>query len=539
VTASPPTGLSRRLLLLALAAAAWSAACWLPFHLAPLLPIGFAIALHGLRQVRSGREALLYGLVFGAFRQGFGAYYVLTLTSYSLLAPVLLLMDMAYMAPYGMLEAWGAWRLERRTGLDRRWCFVLIFPLLTWTRTLSDMSQPTDMVAHAFGTHPQWLALTGWTGPYLLPLVAVLAGLLLESAFTGRAQGRRALALGGGALLIWLALPAADLLVGKPAAGASSLRVGLVQPSVPVTEKMNAEKWPETWEKLERLTAEAAAGADLVIWPETVRPGWVFVDDDRPVSDPRMEELARRVGVPILYGCQVARRKEGELRGAYNAAALARPDGSPGDWYGKQRLLPFVEGVPFADWFGWDPAERKRRKESASQGYLSLMGNLSPGPRATIFEVGEARIGVLICYEGLYPHLVRRYRREGANVLAVLTNDAWFGRTAFPRWHALMVAARARESGAPVVRAANTGVCSVTDARGRMQAASELMEVTTLQVELTPAAEGSSFYARTGELLVGALWLALGVLVLRGRPRGESAPKAKRQGRGARRRRNR
>ena len=526
-----PAGGRRRLVALALVAALLSAASWLPFHLAPVLPLGFAVALHGLRRARSGREALLFGLIFGAFRQGFGAYYVLTLTSYSLLAPVLLLMDMAYMAPYGMLEAWGAFRLEKRTGLDRRWCFALLFPLLTWVRTLTDMSQPTDMVAHAFGTHPQWLALTGWTGPYLVSLVAVVVAVLLESAFTLRAERRRALGLAAGALLLWLALPAADLFAGRSAASADAppMRIGIVQPSIPVTEKMDPERWPATWERLETLTAQAAEGADLVLWPETARPGWVFADDERSLSDERMQELARRVGVPILYGCQIARRENGELRAAYNGAALAWPDGRPGQWYGKQRLLPFVEGVPFADRLGWDPAERKRRKESASQGYLSLMGNLSPGPRATVFEVGRARIGVLICYEGLYPHLVRRYRKEGANLLAVLTNDAWFGRTAFPRWHALMVASRARESGAPVVRAANTGVCSATDARGRMQASSELMEVTTLQVELSPSEAPPTLYARTGEWLVGALWLVLGVLVVRGRPRGATAPRPRRR----------
>ncbi len=90
-------------------------------------------------------------------------------------------------------------------------------------------------------------------------------------------------------------------------------------------------------------------------------------------------------------------------------AAVVWPDGRPAQWYGKRRLLPFAEGVPFAGQLGFDPAEWRASGKGGS-GYLSMLGNFSPGPEVTLLEVGPARIGVLICYEGLYASLAKERR---------------------------------------------------------------------------------------------------------------------------------
>ena len=86
----------------------------------------------------------------------------------------------------------------------------------------------------------------------------------------------------------------------------------------------------------------------------------------------------------------------------------------------------------------------------------------------------DGRIGVLICYEGMYPSLGRAYRAAGADALLVLTNDSWWGRSVFPAWHARMVSARARELDLPVLRAANSGVSSMTDRFGATRASTSM-----------------------------------------------------------------
>ncbi|MFN7965918.1 MAG: apolipoprotein N-acyltransferase, partial [Acidobacteriota bacterium] len=267
------------------------------------------------------------------------------------------------------------------------------------------------------------------------------------------------------------------------------------------------------WEQMKSLTRQAAEGKDLVLWPETARPGRLFLEEGSETHDPEMEAIARDVGVPILYGAEIVRVRGKEVLGLYNGAALAHPDGRPGQWYGKQRLLPFVEGVPFGDWFGYDPATRARSQDGKPS-YLTLLGNFSRGPEPTIFLVKQARIGVLICYEGMYPPLAREYAMRGANMIVVLTNDIWWGRSVFAPWHSQMVTGRANEMNLPIVRAANSGVSSYTDNNGVQHEHSDLMWTGTLpvQAEFDPD-HRPTFYARVGDW---PIWVLILMLVLGG-----------------------
>jgi apolipoprotein N-acyltransferase len=503
---------------------AFAGFCWLPFGLAPLLPLAFLIALRGLRLVASSRDALLFGLVCGAFRHAVGGHYIVTLVTYSPLAILIYLLDISYVLPFAAMESWGAYAIERRTGIDRAIPFALLYTVLEWTRTVGDLSVPSDLLSHAFGTDPSWLAWSPVAGPHALTLVTIAVAILIDRAIERRSDRRKAAVLATLACALWLAPPATDLVARRTDRPAlKPLRIGIVQPSVTIQQKLDRTRWPEMWDILKPLTREAARGADLVVWPESSRPGPLIWKDEKPFSDPEMEALAREVGVPILYGCELARFTSGQVTALYNAAALARPDGTAGDWYGKQQLLPFVEGIPFARLIGWDPATA-RREPGGKRSALTLIGNFVPGDRPTIFEVGPARLGVLICYEGLYPRLVRRYRNAGANALVVMTNDAWWGHTVFARWHARMIATRAREADLPVVRAANSGVSSVTDRRGTMGPSTGLFEVRTLQVDLSPSTTAPTPYARSGDVVVAAAAIGLLALLGFGRRRGKRPP---------------
>jgi apolipoprotein N-acyltransferase len=165
-----------------------------------------------------------------------------------------------------------------------------------------------------------------------------------------------------------------------------------------------------------------------------------------------------------------------------------------------------VEAVPFARLVGFDP--RQRARSGPNRSVLSLLGNFTPGPKPTVFTIGRARLGVLICYEGFYPGLVRDYELAGANALAVLTNDSWWGWSAFASWHARMIAARAREYALPVIRAANGGVSSTSDQRGRIGARSGVSERRVLKVPLAPATGEPTVYARFGDWIFVPMILA-------------------------------
>jgi apolipoprotein N-acyltransferase len=507
----------KRLVLWAATGGALVAVCWLPFGLAPLLPLALLPLVRGLRLIRRPRDAVFFGMTFAIVGQAVGGHYLLVLLKYSWLAIIIMVIEIAFFVPYGILAAVGAFWIGRRAGLPITLVFPFVYSPLEWLRTLSDLSLPSDQFAHVFGTHPQWLSWTPWTGPFFISFLALSVAALVDAAIGWRRQhGRAAVALLAAAIL-WAAPPLTDRLSARDASGPhATLRVGIVQPAVRVEQKLDKSQWPAVRKRLEQLTREAAAGADLVVWPETARPGPVIWRVEEPFSDPLMEALARRIGVPILYGCEIALFEGGEVVGLYNAAALARPDGRPTEWYGKQRLLPFVEGFPFADLVGWDPAKR-RRKNGGKRSFLTLVGNFRPGPQPTVFEVGPARIGALICYEGFYEQLVRRYRRAGANALFVMTNDAWWGRSVFPRWLAVMAGVRAREADVPVLRAANSGISSLTNRDGRMVAATEIQTVATLQVPLEPSDSpraGGARFAPARALMAASARLRVGLALV-------------------------
>ncbi|MCU0225642.1 MAG: apolipoprotein N-acyltransferase [Acidobacteria bacterium] len=502
----------------ALRRAAWQAAaggglfglCWLPFGLAPLIPLAFLLMMLGLQGARTTRQALWLGALCEAIRYVVGAHFLLALLAYSPLAAVFYLATIVYIVPMGMLSWWGAFQLERWTGLPRPVGLALGYTLFEKLRSVGDLSFPADLTDHAFGTNPSFLAWSDWIGPFGVTLTMCGVALLALRAIDAKPRRRAALAWGAAALALWAGAPLTGLLAGRAAERGSEgarFRVGIVQPATPVADKLDPARAPLVWDELKRLTLEAAPGADLVLWPETARPGYLFLREGEPPRDPEVAAIARAAGVPILYGAHLAEVEGGEAVALYNGAALVRADGSFGGWYGKQRLLPLAEGVPFGRLLGLDP--RQRARDGQHRGYLTLIGNFTPGPEPTIFEVGPARIGVLICYEGMYAQLARTYRQRGANVLAVLTNDLWWGHSTFAPWHARMIASRAVEEAMPAVRAANSGVSSVTDGRGASGPRTGLDEIRTLTVELTPGPAGSgTFYTRYGDWVLWILPLA-------------------------------
>jgi apolipoprotein N-acyltransferase len=513
-------------LALSAAGAAFIALCWVPTGLAPLLPVGFLLLLRGARHARSYRDAVLLGVTYGAAEYAVAANFMLALLRYSWLAIVYWLLTILFIIPFAIVVVAGALWLERNARLPRSLGFAVLWVAMEKLRTMGELSFPADLFAHAFGTAPSFLALAPVVGPFGVVFVVLLAAAALDAAVEHARDPRRRLAFLAAGLALWLLPPAAALpgtgrSTERPAAAAPAVaagaphapgivRVGIVQPSVGPLEKKNRIGWPVIWDRLRSFSRDAARGADLVLWPESARPGFATLRNGS-IEDREVAAIAREIGVPILYGTVIAEFDgDSTLASAlYNGAVLMRPDGACGGWYGKQRLLPFVEGVPFGKFIGLGP--RKRARGGAQTGTLGLLGNFTAGPQPTIFEVGDARIAVLICYEGQYPQLGRAASLAGANMLAVLTNDMWWGDSVFPPWHARMVAARARELRMPVVRAANNGISSLTDAEGRFGPRTRLGPPATLTVDVPIAQRPPTFYARNGDLSIPLLLAGVAV----------------------------
>jgi apolipoprotein N-acyltransferase len=145
--------------------------------------------------------------------------------------------------------------------------------------------------------------------------------------------------------------------------------------------------------------------------------------------------------------------------------------------------------------------------------------------RLALADGEHPSVGVPICYELIFPDLVRRFVVEGAQVLLAITNDAWYGRTGAPYQFLAITALRSAETGVWTARAANTGISAFIDERGRVRERTSIFERAWLvaDVPLRPPGISATFYVRHGDVFAGLCWAAVAGLVLarRRRPGGE------------------
>ena len=290
----------------------------------------------------------------------------------------------------------------------------------------------------------------------------------------------------------------------RPVAESGRVRVALVQASV-----LQEEKWdPQSaWTNLDRhldLTRLAAAeGARLVVWPESAVP---FLFDNSPELSTELRGLVRQRGIYLVFGNDDREGRDERTERFWVGAKMLTPEGDLGLRYHKIRLVPFGEYVPV-------------------QSVLTLGGRINakvqkqiadftPGEEAVTAMVDGHRVGAFICYEAIFPDLVRQFAAGGAELLVNITNDAWYGRTSAPHQHMAMAAFRAVENGKYLVRAANTGITAVVDPYGRVLQRTALFERTML-VRDVAFVSGSTFYARHGDVFAwSCLALAAALLAL-------------------------
>jgi len=142
---------------------------------------------------------------------------------------------------------------------------------------------------------------------------------------------------------------------------------------------------------------------------------------------------------------------------------------------------------------------------------LRWFGGFGVGAPGDVYAVGIGRFGILICYESAFEDVTRRYRRNGADFVANITNDAWFGNTAAPYQHAAHLVMRAIENRVGIARAANTGISEFVDPLGRVSHATRLGERTMVSGAVRTS-NVRTFYTTMGDwvgtlALAGSLWL--------------------------------
>jgi apolipoprotein N-acyltransferase len=298
----------------------------------------------------------------------------------------------------------------------------------------------------------------------LVPLAAVLVVIIVVSGWGARRLSRNDLTRSG-----------------------EPIRIGLIQGNVDQGEKWHAARAQAIFRDYLRLTREAIAqGAQTVLWPESSTP--FFFEEDKPNSE-QVRSLARAAGVPILFGSDQIER--GAAPRYFNSAFLVQPDGTTGAVYRKLHLVPFGEYVPL------------KKLLFFAAPLVEAVSDFSPGLDLTLLPLAGHPVSTAICYEVVYPDLVRRFVRNGSELLTTITNDAWFGRTSAPYQHFEQASMRAIENGRYLVRAANTGISGIVDPYGRVVVESRIFEPAVIVGEAR-FLQTATLYTRVGDVFAYA-----------------------------------
>ena len=286
-----------------------------------------------------------------------------------------------------------------------------------------------------------------------------------------------------------------------------SIAIGLVQANIDQAHKWDPAYQLETMGRYQRLTHEASQGADLVLWPEAATP---FLFEQEPGYREEVTSFVRAQNVALLFGSPAVRFHPDGRPYLLNSAYLLSREGTIIGRYDKQHLVPFGEYVPL---------------RSSILFFLDKLvegiGEFQAGPGPTILEVPSngadpaMKFGVVVCYEVIFPNLVRKFPARGAEFMVTITNDAWFGKSVAPFQHFGMVVFRAVENRIAFARAANTGVSGFIDPYGRILAASPIFEELTLRGAI-PARSTPTFYTRYGDVFAVGCVIMTGILGVAG-----------------------
>lgn len=374
---------------------------------------------------------------------------------------------------------------------------------------------PWAFLGYAAHADPPLRGLASLCGVYGLSFVYALGGVWLAE--------RRWLAAAGLALAVhavgWLALPGALEPPENP-----PVRVAMIQGNIPQSQKWDPAFESRNFASQLELSREALAAdpPDLLMWPEAAVPGFLLSDADvarytsladsqREFRDPLLA-LARDHQLPLLVGALALTPVPGQrIPNVYNSAYVITPADGLADRHDKTVLVPFGEYIPARGLlFG---------SLSAVATGLADLGDVTPGERVRrlrgLGRVGEHAPAVLICYEVVYPGVVRRAVREGARLLINITNDAWYGRSSAPHQFLAIAKLRSAEHGLPMLRDANTGVSALIDASGAVLSETPIFERRVLEGELPRARASATPYSRIGDW---PLWAsAAGFVLLGGR----------------------
>ena len=455
-----------------------------------LVPLLLAISTED-----SKLKTLSVGYVAGVAFFGGSCYWIVnTMATYGGLGlGVSLAVFALFVAVFALHTALFAVLLRLQLARFPTWGLLLAAP--TWV--LVELIQthaifggfPWMLTGYALAPYGGLLQLVTITGVYGLSFVLVGVGSLLT---LGLRTGRPGI-VGVAAVIMLIVnfLPAP-----QPRPPEEELSVRLVQTNIDIEQSWGATAKQRLMDELHTLSVSAPANPDLVIWPETPSPFYLSQDADFRY---RMGAIARSLDAHFLLGYIDF---DDELPS--NSVGVLSPAGEQISRYNKIHLVPFGEYVPL------------RNILFFAESLVRNVGDFVPGTEYTLTSLGDHQVAATICYEDVFPGLMRQFTRRGAQLIVNVTNDGWFGATSAPYQHIRMSLVRAVENRRYLVRGANTGISAIIDPYGTIVSRTELGERTLLD-GIAGYRSDLTFYVRFGDVfaLLAALMVVVTLLMSR------------------------
>jgi apolipoprotein N-acyltransferase len=563
--------------------------------LAWIVLVPLLAALPGLR----GKPLVWGTYLFGFTWHYFTLFWVNTLIVFHPLIPVGLLLAAAIEATYFLAFTFPASFAMRRLGRWLwPWVVALLWTGMEYMRSFTDIALPWNYLGHSQVVRgvamplAQWADVAGVFGVTFFVALgnALLAQVAIAAMHAARRRSMRAftahaspatLVLAAALLVLAYVYANARVNAKSDDVSAGAVRVALIQPDISQLDKW-ASYAPETPHQrraeleigmirkqfglMQHVFDNATTDTRprLFILPETAvtQPGFVY---DEPLHR-ELHRLARYYGADIFFGAdnrtpledyrqQLGRglrrpgpgttpttqtlatwkvrtntdgtteAYEGEMA-VFNSAWLVTPERGLTDVvYNKVQLVPFGETAPLVDMIPY------------FQEKVMMIGSFQKGLEFTIFETDGVRYGAMICFESAFGTLSRSLALNGAQMLVVLTNDAWYDpayaierggfwgmvfrvpvlRTlaaAGPRQHYVHSFFRSVETRLPLLRVANTGISAIITQDGRASVATEFGELAVINRAVSAPAHSGTFYTAFGDLFGMKCLIVLAVIVL-------------------------
>jgi apolipoprotein N-acyltransferase len=309
-----------------------------------------------------------------------------------------------------------------------------------------------------------------------------------------------------GAILVAGTIAYGHQALGRWANSTLGARAALLQGNLSFDEPDNVLSWKFQHGYAKMAAQVSASKVDLLVIPESPSPLTFQYDTAYRQT---IQDLARQFRYGVIFN-NISFADGQSASRYFNSAYFLDGQGIEAGRYDKIHLVPFGEYIPWSRVFFF--AETVTKDVSA----------FTPGTTYRIVHMGGHPVNAVICFEIVFPNLVREFIRQGSELIVNLTNDGWYGDTAAPHQHLAMSRWRSVENRRYLIRAANTGISAFVEPTGRIQVRTGILREEVCVGNFAFIAE-PTFYSRHGDLfaigcaIIMCLSLALGFRPRRGK----------------------